>query len=139
MGRSVYIPKRLHFLDGRNITSEPINASPAATCLLTRSTDGYLRQKALRIVLELQDVWVIPFVVLLIGDYVVEIVDEILPALPKFNRDAYSEFVRENRSAMRVVRSKATSYWHAYYRHLYPNRKSYPGLEALHQLETWAS
>lgn len=138
-GRNVYIPERLHFHSTEKILGEHSHASLAARCLLTRSTDGYLRQRALKSILRSQEIWIIPFIILLLGDYVVEIVNEILPALPEFDRFTYANFVRQNRPAMRVLRAKATSYWSTYYRKEYPNPSSYPGLLALRQLETWAS
>ena len=93
----------------------------------------------MRSILEHQEIWVIPFIVLLLGDYVVEVVNEIFPPLLGFDRLAYADFVRRNRAAMRVLRAKATSYWDAHYREAYPIRNSYPGLAALSQLENWAS
>lgn len=107
-------------------------------CLRTRSTDGYERQAALRHILPLNEPWSIPFVVLLAGEYVVEIIYDILSSMPMLNSEAYIEFVRENRGMMRLLRSKANSYWDCYYR-TYPNRSAYPGLAFLHQLENWAS
>jgi len=138
-GRNVYIPERLHFHSGKEIFDQPGQLPLIARCLLTRSTDGHLRQRALRNIVDSHEKWVIPFIVLLTGDYVVEVVTEILPALPKLDRPSYSNFVLQNRPAMRVLRSKATSYWNAYYRQTYPNPRTYPGLVALHELETWAS
>jgi hypothetical protein len=138
-GRNVYIPERLHFLCGKEIFEQPDQLPLIARCLLTRSTDGHLRQRALSNIVESQEKWAIPFIVILIGDYVVEVVTEILSAIPKLDRPAYRNFVLQNRPAMRALRAKATSYWNAYYRRTYPNPRAYPGLVVLHELETWAS
>jgi hypothetical protein len=139
-GRSVHIPKRIHFvgLCEASLIKEP-TLRPAAQCLRTRSTDGYERQASLQYILPLNEPWSIPFVVLLAGEYVVEIIDDMLASLPLLNVEAYIEFVRENRGMMRLLRSKATSYWDCYYRTSHPNRSTYPGLAFLHQLEIWAS
>ncbi len=109
-GKTVKIPKRIHFLGLReeNLRTPP-TFLPAIHCLCTRSTDGYERQAAL------------------------------IGSLSVFNREAYINFVRENRGLMRLLRSKATSYWNCYYRISHPNRSNYPGLAFLHQLEVWAS
>ncbi|MDE2126042.1 MAG: hypothetical protein KGJ62_05580 [Armatimonadetes bacterium] len=77
--------------------------------------------------------------VLLAGDYVVEIIDDIMASLPLLDAEAYVEFVRENRGVMRLLRRKATSYWDCYYRTAHPNRHTYPGLAFLDQLAVWAS
>src|ERR1700743_67793 len=78
-GRRVLIPKRIHFigLGEANLKTEP-TLWAAVQCLRTRSTDGYERQASLQHILPLNEPWSIPFVVLLAGDYVVEIIDDIL-------------------------------------------------------------
>ena len=138
-GESVYVPERLHFkrLDAHDRRLGGL--SVAARCLITRATDGHLTQLALRTILAAPAPWVIPFVVLMAGDYVVEIVEEIRAALPTFDRDACSGFVRENRTAVRAIRARTVSYWNAYYRAAYPDQKDYPGSIVLTQLELWAS
>lgn len=138
-GKTIYVPSRFHFLDTVARADISHRAFPAAQCLLTRSTDGYLRQRALNAILSLREPWIAPFVVLLIGEYVVEIVLDIQASLPSLDREIYSNFVRENRGIMRTIRSKAVSYWDAYYRNRFPDRAAYPGLVVLRQLEEWAS
>jgi hypothetical protein len=136
-GSSIYVPYRLHFADG---ALTKINyLSPGAQCLLTRATNGYVRQEAAKAVVDLNYTWSIPFVVLLLGDYVTEVTEEIHCALDKVDRPAYTEFVLRNRVAMHTLRARATSYWSAYHRQSYPQRNSYPALAALTRLEDWAS
>lgn len=136
-GISIYIPYRLHFLP--TVGVDFASFSPGSQCLLTRSTDGYLRQKSAKIILPLNEPWTVPFIVLLLGEYVVEILDDIHLAMPYFDQTAYASFVRQNRQVMRAIRAKATSYWNAYYRQSYPGRKSYPAIAVLNQLDTWAT
>ena len=139
-GKTIHIPRRVHLIGLSEAKREEEHALlPAVQCLRTRSTDGYERQAALRHILPLNEPWSIPFVVLLAGEYVVEIIDDILASLPTLDPEAYIEFVRENRDTMRLLRAKATSYWDRYYRTFHPNRSAYPGLAFLHQLEIWAS
>jgi hypothetical protein len=111
----------------------------AVQCLATRSTDGHIRQQALRLILYNNEPWAIPYVVLLAAEYVVEIVADIQVALPSLDCSAYANFVHENYFLMRVLRARATSYWDCYYRGNYPNQNSYPGLIVLRQFEKWAS
>ncbi len=139
-GRSVQIPTRIHFLELDEGKLRIQSSSWAAIqCLCTRGTDGYMRQASLRRVLGFNESWAIPFVVLLAGEYVVEIIDDIVASLSTLDRDAYANFARENRPMMRRLRSKASSYWNVYYRRSHPDRSTYPGLAFLHQLEVWAS
>jgi hypothetical protein len=137
-GEEVHVPYRFHFI-ATEVIRYPAHRSPLARCLLSRSTDGHLRQSALRSILTYEEAWVIPFIVLLVGEYVVEIVEEIQSHLPTMNQSPYVHFVRENRDTMRLLRARAVSYWDRYYRQAYPDRKDYPGLAVLSQLEQWAS
>jgi hypothetical protein len=139
-GKTIHIPKRVHFIGlSEAQLGEDVALLPTVQCLRTRSTDGYERQAALRHILPLNEPWSIPFVVLLASEYVVEIIDDILASMPMLNSEAYIEFVLENRGMMRLLRSKATSYWDCYYRISHPDRSAYPGIAFLHQLEIWAS
>lgn len=140
LGREhVHIPKRLHLIDFDITSLPPSQAASLVHCLCTRSNDGYLRQSALNQIIRINQPWSIPFVVLLAGEYVVEIIEDMVAGLPVLDHDAYIAFVRENRALMRCLRSKATSYWNAYYRSSYENRRQYPGLAFLSQLELWAA
>jgi hypothetical protein len=139
-GKTVHIPKRIHFIGLSEAKLEWERASlDVVQCLRARSTDGYERQASLRHILLLNEPWSIPFVVLLAGEYVVEIIEDIIVSRPALSPETYIEFVRENRDTMRHLRSRATSNWDCYYRASYPNRSAYPGLAFLHQLEIWAS
>ncbi|MDQ0465246.1 hypothetical protein QO010_003033 [Caulobacter ginsengisoli] len=139
LGETVRLPNRLYF-PGLSAT-DPMMAGlpPAALCLVSRATDGYLRQRAVVSLLGVGDAWAAPFVASLLADYVREIVEPIHDGLPALNRSIYANLVRENRGAFRVLRARATSYWAAYYRHLYPEKRDYPGLKALHEMEAWAA
>jgi hypothetical protein len=138
-GQQVFVPKRLHFLGTEQLKEMAAEATHAAQCLLTRSTDGQIRQIALQRILPTSDSWVIPFIVLLAGEYVIEIIEELQEALPQLYRPAYANFVLENRPTMRDLRSRANSYWDRYYRQTYPDRRSYPGLVVLNHFDQWAA
>ena len=139
-GRSIRIPSRVHYkaLDLASLDVEG-DERFAAICLCTRSTDGYLRHAALQNIVRSQHREAIPFVVLLAGEYVVEIIECIVAALPALDQSAYANFVHENRPVIRRLRSKATSYWNEYYRPAYGSPATYPGLLVLDEIERWAS
>ena len=138
LGQDVFVPSRLHFVR-ESSSNTPGQSYIVAECLMSRATDGRLRQSALRAILQANEVWAIPFIALLIGDYVVEIVNDIARNLSKLDRGAWADFVRENRPAMRLIRSRTASYWDRHYRTAYPHRQDYPGLVLLKHLESWAS
>lgn len=138
-GQMIAIPRRLHFVGMSAGTDMLSNLNPASRCLLTRATDGRLRQQAVRSVIDLQSPWVAPFVLMLLGEYVIEIVEDVRDALPVLDQSVYANLVRENRQTVQRLRARATSYWDAYYRRQYPQKRDYPGLQALYEMETWAA
>lgn len=95
-------------------------------------------QAALRAILPLKTSWSIPFVVLLAGEYVVEIIDDIVNSLSLLDPVAYGAFARENARLMLLLEARATSYWACYYRHSFADRYQYPGLKFMQQLRQWA-
>ena len=105
-GGQVDIPSRLHFTKGAFELAHLDRLSVPARCLLTRSTDGHLRQRALATIIDAPLAWVAPFVAFLLGDYVVEIVRDIEAALPSLDQAVYADFARENRQAMRLLRPR---------------------------------
>lgn len=139
LGQCVRLPSRLRF-PGVAATHVAIESMPQpALCLVSRATDGYLRQRAVASLLGAEEAWAAPYVATLLADYVHEIVEIIHNGLSELNREVYANLVRENPTTFRTLRARATSYWDAYYRHLYPEKLDYPGLKALHEMETWAA
>lgn len=139
-GETTLIPYRINLIDFENRESTSANESAIVEqCLLTRSTDGYTRQSALRQIYETGEPFAIPFCILLAGEYVVEITQTLVVALPSLDREDCVKFVRTNRALIKRLKSKATSYWSCYYRGDYPEKFAYPGLFFLRELEMWAS
>jgi hypothetical protein len=65
-------------------------------CLLSRHNDGHVRQEHLERIVALNQEWVPPFVVQLLGEYVVEIVQTIEGNLGNLDKRVYADFLREN-------------------------------------------
>lgn len=108
-------------------------------CLYTRHHDGYERQKWLGEILPATDQWVAPFVVQLVGEYVVEIVADIERGLrdveqPGARRTQYGQFVAENPGYLGITHQRAASYWNEYHRYRFPRFDTYPASIALRRL-----
>jgi hypothetical protein len=67
-----------------------------AHALLTRHADGFVRQHSLSNLLSSKGTWVPPFIVQLVGEYVVEIIAEIQGAISSLDRVQYRSFLRAN-------------------------------------------
>lgn len=110
---------------------------------LTRSHDGYVRQRALAWLLDRPERWHVPFVVQLCGEYVAEICVEVVnyasEALGRDQRmlNAYASFWRTNPNFVALTRARAISYWAEYGRGL--RLDEWPGVVALNLIESQVS
>ncbi|WP_267381306.1 hypothetical protein [Sphingomonas sp. GC_Shp_6] len=139
----VLIPARLHFTADRLSLTESEEAWPFARALQTRSNDGFERQRAARDLLADLQPWGAPFIVALIGEYVVEILDDILAALTPDLARTLGAFVIGNQAYWNTTKRRVTSYWNVYYRARWLNehgraerRDEFVGFRLLQQLET---
>jgi hypothetical protein len=118
-------------------------------CLYTRHHDGFVRQRAVEGLLQAKQPWVVPFVVRLVGEYVLEIVETIAAGLDLSDagtRQLYGEFVATNPAFMMLTRQRATSYWSVYYRDRFPVLRptgsdlweTYPAFTLLDRLDATA-
>lgn len=141
----VLIPARLHFTTDRLSLTKSEEAWPFARALQTRSNDGFERQRAARDLLADLQPWGAPFIVALIGEYVVEIFDDILAALTPELARTLGAFVIGNQAYWNTTKRRVTSYWNVYYRARWLNehgraerRDEFVGFRLLQQLETAA-
>ena len=78
--------------------------------------------------------WEVPFVVQLVGEYVVEIIEVIESRLTDEQQPLFTAFVRENGVFIARTRQRLTSYWDCYYRRRWPRLADYPGMVVLTRL-----
>lgn len=129
--RVYYAPKKLQTV----ITSSSGDTRTLALSLGTRHWDGHLREYCVRQLVSIDQPWVAPFIIQLVGEYVIEIVEVIAAALPGINTAQFSEFVRDNPKFMATTRRRMTSYWNCYYRYRFKTLKNYPGFIVLGAIE----
>jgi len=118
-GEVVAIPERIYNAPLPDSAVERLSVSQQsiAHCLYSRHHSGYVRQASIERVRAVDRVWVAPFVVRLLGEYVIEIVDVIGEALATFSHlSTHRRFAAENPRFMRRTAAQATSYWNCYYR-----------------------
>ncbi|MCP4087195.1 MAG: hypothetical protein GY745_19440 [Actinomycetia bacterium] len=142
----IEIPGRIY---NRPLSANEDRALPDRLRLLadawySRSHDGYVRQRHLKRLVEAEEHWVVPYVVAALGDYVVEVVEDVEIALRRhgeggsWHRRAYHHFAANNYDFIELVRQRATSYHHCYYTASYSRdgviRPVYPAFVALDRL-----
>ncbi len=105
-------------------------------CLYTRHHDGFVRQRHLGFLLATNGAWTVPFVVQLVGEYVLPIVVQIERELGPVHEDSYSAFLAENEAFLRLTSARVCSYWNVYFRSHAP-RSAYPGEVVVRRFERW--
>jgi hypothetical protein len=145
MGQTVSIPARLHFTSGKLPVSEDDDTWPFVRALQTRSNDGYERQRAARDLLADLHPWGASFIVALLGEYIVEILDDVSEALTPEIEQILAAFIIDNRAFWATTKRRVTSYWNAYYRSRYASelrrayrRDEYVGFHLTNRLEAAA-
>lgn len=137
-GEALRIPYRVYYdpdLLRRQIGNMQDVARLILLCLGTRHYDGYLRQECLRELVKNETPWLLPYVLQLAGEYVVEIAEDIANALDGHDPARLRAFALENSLYLATFGRRMTSYWSCYHRWAFPARRSYPGAKVLALLD----
>ncbi len=101
--------------------------------LYTRHQNGYVREGHVTTLIGYANdyIWITPYLMLPIGEYVKEILEVIYDNRSSLNSDFIRAFFRENPRLYRTIQSRVASYWDCYYREKYPEKRYYVGLQLL--------
>ena len=116
---TIAFPYRLYFVDADEEKIEALTdrQKKILYCLYTRNSDGYLREKYAKKLLDAGlEEWCLPFIVSLCDDYVVDIVEAVYSVLRERNNDDIRAFCKHNENSVRKSYSRMISYWNEYYR-----------------------
>jgi hypothetical protein len=137
-GEMVSIPYRIYhdpaLIDATNLTARQ---RELLDCLLTRHHDGFTRERHLAGILCAQNEWIPPFVVQLVGEYVIEILQAVNRDLHHFDPQLYRSFLRANPRYFVLTKQRVISYWNCYYR--WQRRADYAGFRIVDFLERLAT
>lgn len=126
----VAIPYRMYLLDIADVEYEKLSQpqKQILCCIYTRNCDGYVREKYLRKLLDMPiEQWVIPFVVKLCDEYVLEILEIIYDKLKERDNTDIHGFCLRNKVSISKSYSRMISYWNEYYRGCELNFRQYIG------------
>ncbi|WP_343566501.1 hypothetical protein [Sphingobacterium sp.] len=99
--------------------------------LMTRHQDGYIREIAIVKLMRLFPLESIPYLVQLLGEYVLEIHFAIIAQITPQQRFWVNNFFTENAMFEKTIRSRIASYWNCYYRFNYLKLNDYPAFRLL--------
>ena len=109
-----------------------------ARCWLSRHHDGHVRERMVREVLRDRSLWTAPYVIQLLGEYVLEIIQLLEDGIVASHEEPYAEFLCDNSEFWQLTRQRVISYWDCYYRRSdFPDRAEYPGSRVVERLEAW--
>ena len=126
----VAIPYRMYLLDISDAEYEKLNQTQKQIlcCIYTRSCNGYIREKYLRKLLDMPiERWVIPFVIKLCDEYVIELIEIIYDKLKERDNTDIQDFCLKNKITISKSYARMASYWNEYYRGYELNFKKYIG------------
>lgn len=133
-GETIRIPARLRFRNNHADEALRGDIRLMVRCLRSRSSDGFERQRAVRDLLLDIHPWTAPFIVALIGEYLVEILDDIAGAFGESVPGPIIEFLRENPAYWFLTKQRVSSYWNVYYRRS-TLKRDYVGFKLTQQID----
>lgn len=107
------------------------------TCIYSRHYDGFIREQQLNDLLQMDDECVPPYVLQLLGEYILEIIQVMNANRSVMARTHYTKFMNNNPTFVERTKSRIISYWNCYYRNEYPRIKEYPGYLVAESLGWW--
>lgn len=140
------IPSRIHFNepDPYMVSQLTHTQKIILHCIYLRHHNGYLRQSRLEELAGVNEDWIVPHTLQLLGDYVLKIIQTLDKIVTDENIQYYRQFVRDNPKYWQQTVSRMISYWDCYYRRKYfrdstqeifPRLKDYPGRQVVDRLE----
>ena len=137
-GEIMRIPERIYNAEPTRVAELPEAQQLILHCIYSRHHDGFVRHRHLDAILGSSDEWAAPFVLRLVGEYVLPIVQDIERAIAanSAERTRLRRVAADDPAFLELTRQRAVSYWNAYYRSEYPNQADYPAIAALAALRT---
>ena len=130
------IPERLYFdeIDNEERALSDLQ-NVILNCLYLSNQNGYIRQRRLEKLNGKNEYFIMPFVVQVLGEYVVEILEVLEKQINENTMYNYHNFINENPSLWQKTEKRIVSYWNAYYRREYPKLKDYVGAKIIKRIK----
>ena len=106
-------------------------------CLYTRHYNGYIREENLKKTILLNEPWAVPYIVHLLGEPVIEIIQVIDDNIDELDKKIYSTFINENVSFYEKTKDRVASYWNCYHRHNCISKDDYVGFKVVKAFDSF--
>ena len=119
-GEEINVPYRVSV--GESLLGGRLGLTPTQTtiyhCILSRSCDGFVRERHVRALLEGEaPEWAMPYVIKLCDEYVPEILQAIYERLRTTDCTEYRRLCERNLELLRLSHSRMICYWSRFYRY----------------------
>lgn len=139
-GRELNIPERIYYIEPSSTQYNSLTdrQKVVLNCLFTRHHSGFIREDNLKKIIHKANdyYWIIPYLIRLTGEYVIEILQVIKDNLYRIEKRIIIDFISENIIFYNTIKSRIISYWDCYYRSKYPVKKDYVGFEIIEYFNT---
>jgi hypothetical protein len=128
-GEMRVIPYRIYELplSEAELASLSVAEQLQAYCDFTRHHSGYVRGQFLQKIINAADGLVIPYIIQICSEYVVELLRIVYKNREKLNSENLCSFIIGNQGYYEKSRRRMISYWDCYYRWAYPKLQDYVG------------
>jgi len=116
------IPQRIYYSPPYSLTNSKFTQKEQEilNCIFSRHNNGFIRQKAVQNIVGSSNNWTVPYIVKIIGEYVIEILNDIENNFEILNKPNLVSFVQQNPEFYNRTRSRVGSYWDCYFRRHFP-------------------
>ncbi len=132
---TLYIPERIYYdvPSSKQIDLLSFDQQKVLDTLFTRHHNGFVREEKVKEIIRSanDDIWIIPYLIKLVGEYVIEILQAIKENLHLIDIEKIKVFLSENPKFYQTIESRVISYWDCYYRRRYPKKEDYVGFDIL--------
>ena len=112
------IPQRVYYKSPDSLTNSKFTPKEQEilNCLFSRHDNGFIRQESVRNIIGSNNNWTVPYIVKIIGEYVIKILNDINTSFEIINKSNLISFVQQNPEFYNRTRSRVGSYWDCYFR-----------------------
>ena len=124
-GEGLAIPQRIYSDESQleNIDILSRTQQEISLCFFSRHHNGFVRERCLKEMIGSKEDFVAPFVLQLLGEYIIEIIEYIYQNKEFLNKPAFKKFIAENPAFYNLIWQRIYSYWDCYCRMIYPKYK----------------
>lgn len=122
---------------------DPIEAD-ILNCIFSRHDNGFVRQEAIKNLTLSTNYWVAPYLVRIMGEYIIQILSDLNDAFDFMDREKLKQFIQQNPVFYAKTQARISSYWFCYYRTKFPEKlngirvienKRYVGFQLLTKID----